>query len=63
MKLFTFIARISNSTIIEVEADTLEQAEEIAYFQLYEVGVISDICNPSDVYAELELETEEDGDQ
>lgn len=62
MKTYTFIAEIRNSTILEVEAETFEEAENIAYSRLYEGGVISDICNPSDVSATLELEDDDDTD-
>lgn len=62
MKTYTFIAEIRNSTILEVEAETFEEAENIAYSNLYEGGVISDICNPSDVSATLKLEEDDTDD-
>jgi hypothetical protein len=59
MKTYTFIAEIRHSTILEVEAETFEEAEDIAYSRLYEGGVISELCNPSDVSVTLELENDD----
>lgn len=53
MKTYSIIVRVKNSTIIEVNAENFEDAQEIA---LTDTGVLSDICNPSDMEIELELD-------
>lgn len=57
MKTYSFIVRVKNSTIIEVNAENFEDAQEIA---LTDTRVLSDICNPSDMEIELELDGEEE---
>jgi hypothetical protein len=56
MKTYSFIVRVTNSTIIEVNAENFEDAQEIAMNKVHDTGVLSDICNPSDMEIDLELD-------
>jgi len=58
MKTYSFIVSISNSTIVEVNAENFEDAKKSALDRFYECGVISDLCNPSDMGVDIELEDE-----
>lgn len=58
MKTYSFIVSISNSTIIEVNAENFEDAKQSALNRFYDCGVISDLCNPSDMGVDIELEDE-----
>jgi hypothetical protein len=55
MKTYSFIVRVTNSTIIEVNAENFEDAQEIAMNKVHDTGVLSDICNPSDMEIDLEF--------
>lgn len=56
MENYTFIVTITNSTIIEVTADDIYEAQNIAINKVHDGGYLKDLCNPSDVEIELELE-------
>ena len=56
METYTFIVRITNSTVIEVNADDIIEAQDIAMNKVYDGGYLRDLCNPSDVEIELDLE-------
>ena len=56
MENYTFIVTITNSTIIEVTADYINEAHDIAMNKVHDGGYLKDLCNPSDVEIELELE-------
>ena len=56
MKTYSFIVAVRNSTIIEVNAENFEDAQEIAMNKVHDTGVLSDICNPSDMEIDLELD-------
>ena len=56
METYTFIVRVTNSTVIEVTADDINKAHDIAMNKIYDGGYLSDLCNPSDVQIELEIE-------
>lgn len=58
MKTYSFIVSVSNSTIIEVNAENYETARKSAIDRFYDCGVISDLCNPSDMGVDIELEDE-----
>jgi hypothetical protein len=60
MKTYSFIVSVSNSTIIEVNAENYETARKSAIDRFYDCGVISDLCNPSDMGVDIELEDEFD---
>jgi len=56
MENYTFIVTITNSTIIEVTADDINEAHDIAMNKVHDGGYLKDLCNPSDVEIELKLE-------
>ena len=58
MKTYEFIVRVTNSTIVEVSAENFEDAQEIAINKVHDTGLLSDICNPSDMEIDLELDAE-----
>ncbi len=58
MKTYSFIISVSNSTIIEVNAENYDTARKQALDRFYDCGVLSDICNPSDMGVDIELEDE-----
>lgn len=58
MNTYTIIVRFYNSTAIEVEADSLDSAKDIAFNKFYEEGYLGDLCNPNDVTVEVEAEDE-----
>ena len=60
MKTYSFIVRVTNSTIIEVNAENFEDAQEIAMNKVHYGGYTIDLFNPSDVKIELELDEEFD---
>jgi len=60
MKTYQFILTITNSTIIEVQADDYERAFDIAYKEAFETDAVKNLCNPSDVEADLEWTGEEE---
>ena len=49
MKTYTFIARISNSSVIEVEAKNYADALSSAICEFHESEIIYDLCNPKDM--------------
>ena len=53
MKTYSFIVSVSNSTIIEVNAENYETARKSAIDRFYDCGVISDLCNPSDMGVDI----------
>jgi hypothetical protein len=55
MKTYQFTIRITNSTIIEVQANSIVEGLEIAQNQLYDCGVLKTLCNPSDVEVDIDL--------
>jgi hypothetical protein len=59
MKTYSFIVRVTNSTIIEVNAENFEDAKEIAMDEVHYGGYIIDLLNPS-VKIDLELDEEFD---
>ena len=60
MKTYSFIVAIHNSTIIEVTADDINDAHDIAMNKVHEGGYLKLLCNPSDVEIELDLDGEEE---
>lgn len=60
MKTYSFIVAIHNSTIIEVTADDIYDAQEIAMNKVHDGGYLKLLCNPSDVEIELDLDGEEE---
>ena len=60
MKTYSFIVAIHNSTIIEVTADDINEAHDMAMNKLHEGGYLKDLCNPSDVEIEVDLDGEEE---
>lgn len=59
MKTYRFILTITNSTIIEVQADDYDKAFELADKEAFETDAVKYLCNPSDVEADLEWTNEE----
>jgi len=59
MKTYQFILSITNSTIIEVQADDYEKALNLANIEAFETDAVKYLCNPSDVEAELKSMEEE----
>jgi hypothetical protein len=59
MKTYQFILTITNSTIIEVEADDYDKAFDLAYKEAFETDAVKNLCNPSDVECDLEWSAEE----
>jgi hypothetical protein len=55
MKTYSFIVRVTNSTIIEVNAENLEDAKEIAMDEVHYGGYTIDLFSP-DVKFELDLD-------
>lgn len=49
MKTYTFIARISNSSVIEVEAKNYADALSSAICEFHDSEIIYDLCNPKDM--------------
>lgn len=45
MNTYTIIVRFYNSTAIEVEADSLDSAKDIAFNKFYDEGYLGDLCN------------------
>jgi hypothetical protein len=62
MKTYEFILSITNSTIIEVQANNIVEGLEIAQNQAYDTDVIKRLCNPSDVEVDIDLFCEEEND-
>jgi hypothetical protein len=62
MKNYSFIVAVRNSTIIEVNAENFEDAQEIVMNKVYEGGYLTDLCNPSDMEIELDIDGEEECD-
>lgn len=60
MKTYSFIVAVRNSTIIEVKAENLEDAQEIVMNKVHEGGYLKDLCNPSDMEIEFDLDGEEE---
>lgn len=58
MKTYEFIVRVTNSTIVEVSAENFEDAQDTAMNKIYDTGLLSDICNASDMEIDLELDAE-----
>ena len=58
MKTYSFIVAIHNSTIIEVNADDINEAHDMAMNKVYDGGYLKDLCNPSDVEIEVDLDGE-----
>lgn len=62
MKTYQFVLTITNSTIIEVQADDYEKAFDLAYVEAFETDAVKNLCNPSDVECDLNLFHEEEND-
>ena len=60
MKTYSFIVAVRNSTIIEVKAENLEDAQEIVMNKVHEGGYLTDLCNPSDMEIEVDIDGEEE---
>jgi len=60
MKTYSFIIAIHNSTIIEVTADDINEAHDMAMNKVHDGGYLKDLCNPSDVEIEVDLDGEEE---
>lgn len=55
MNTYEIIVSIVNSTIIEVQAENPESAQEIAIDRVYDEGILKELCNPSDVEIDAEV--------
>jgi hypothetical protein len=62
MKTYSFIVAVRNSTIIEVKAENFDDAQEIVMNKVHEGGYLTDLCNPSDMEIELDIDGEEECD-
>ena len=60
MKLYSFIVAVRNSTIVEVYAENLEDAQESVMDKVHECGYLKDLCNPSDMEIEVDIDGEEE---
>ena len=60
MKTYSFIVAVRNSTIIEVKAENFDDAQEIVMNKVHEGGYLTDLCNPSDMEIELDIDGEEE---
>ena len=60
MKTYSFIVRVTNSTIVEVNAENFEDAQEIVMNKVHEGGYLTDLCNPSDMEIEVDIDGEEE---
>ena len=58
MKTYVIAVKITNSTIIEVQAEDYFSAEHIALDKVYDEGHLKDLCNPSDVEIDVEVQDE-----
>jgi hypothetical protein len=58
MKTYSFIVAIHNSTIIEVTADDINEAHDTAMNKLHDGGYLKDLCNPSDIEIDVEVQDE-----
>ena len=54
MKTYSFIVAVRNSTIIEVKAENILDAQEIVMNKVHEGGYLTDLCNPSDMEIEVD---------
>ena len=55
METYQFVVTVSNSTVIEVEADNIDNAIEIAQNQAYNDDIVETLCNPSDMQVDIDL--------
>lgn len=55
MNTYEVIVTITNSTIIEVQAEDIISAQNIALDKVYDGGILKDLCNPSDVEIDTEV--------
>jgi hypothetical protein len=55
MKTYQFVVTAANSTVIEVEADNIESAIEIAQNQAYNDDIVKTLCNISDMQIDIDL--------
>ena len=55
MNTYEVIVSIVNSTIIEVQAEDIISAQDIALDKVYDEGILKDLCNPSDVEIDTEV--------
>jgi len=53
MKTYQFTLSITNSTIVEVQAENFEAAFDLAHTEAFETDAVKYLCNPSDVEATL----------
>ena len=60
MKIYSFIVAIHNSTIIEVTADDINEAHDMAMNKVHEGGYLKLLCNPSDMEIEVDIDGEEE---
>jgi hypothetical protein len=60
MKIYSFIVAIHNSTIIEVTADDINEAHDMAMNKVHEGGYLKLLCNPSDVEIEVDIDGEKE---
>ena len=58
MKNYSFIVAVRNSTIIEVTADDINEAHDMAMNKVHEGGYLKLLCNPSDVEIEVDIDGE-----
>lgn len=58
MKLYSFIVAVRNSTIVEVYAENIEDAEKSVIEKVHECGYLADLCNPSDMEIEVDIDAE-----
>jgi hypothetical protein len=58
MKTYSFLVSVSNSTIIELDAENFEDAKKSALDRFYDSGIMSDLCNPGDMSVDIDLESE-----
>jgi hypothetical protein len=60
MKTYSFIVAVRNSTIVEVQAENLLDAHDIVMNKVHEGGYLTDLCNPSDMEIEVDIDGEEE---
>jgi hypothetical protein len=55
MKTYQFVVTATNSTVIEVQADFIDEAIDIAQNQAYNDDIVKTLCNISDMQIDIDL--------
>jgi hypothetical protein len=56
MRIYSFIAAVRNSTIIEVQAENLDEAMDAVTDKIHKGGYFTELCNPSDMKVEIDID-------